>query len=94
VTILDILRKANRGPDSEVLEGEWRGLGDFLDLTVPNARRADLQPFAGTLDEGANGLKIDVPAAFGDIMSVADTVAELRPATAYIANLCHKTKIS
>jgi hypothetical protein len=27
-------------------------------------------------------------------MSVADAVAKLRPAAAYIANLCHKTEIS
>src|ERR1035438_6403729 len=27
-------------------------------------------------------------------MSVADTVAKLRPATTYFANLCHKTEIS
>jgi hypothetical protein len=27
-------------------------------------------------------------------MSVADAVAELRPATTYFANLCHKTEIS
>jgi hypothetical protein len=76
------------------VEGECRELGDFLDFTVPNARRADFQAFAGALDEGTHGLKIDIPAAFGDVMSVADTVAELGPATAYIANLCHKTKIS
>jgi hypothetical protein len=76
------------------MEGEWRELGDFLDFAVPNARRADCQPFAGAFDEGADGLKIDIPSALGDVMSVADTVAKLRPATAYIANLCHKTKIS
>ena len=75
-------------------EGGLRELGDFLNFTVSNARRADLQPFAGAFDEGADGLKIDIPTALGDVMSVADTVAELGAATAYIANLCHKTKIS
>jgi hypothetical protein len=71
-----------------------RELGDLLDFTIPNARRADFQPFAGAFDEGSHGLKIDVPAALGDVMSVANAVTKLRPATAYIANLCHKTKIS
>ena len=69
-------------------------LSDFLNFAVPNARRADLQPFAGAVDEGALRLEIDIPAALGDVMSVADTVAKLRPATAYCANLCHKTEIS
>ena len=70
------------------------GLGDFLNFAVPNARRADLEPFASALDEGAHRLQVDIPAALGDVMSVADTVAKLRPATAYCANLCHKTRIS
>jgi len=69
-------------------------LRDFLDLTVPNARGADPHPFAGAFDQGADRLEIDIPAALGDVMSVADAVAELRPATTYFANLCHKTEIS
>jgi hypothetical protein len=74
--------------------GKTGELGDFLYFTVPNARRADPQPFAGALDEGTHRLEVDIPATLGDIMSVANTVAKLRPATTYFANLCHKTKIS
>src|SRR5450759_571516 len=82
---------------SNKVEGGWRKigeLGDFLHFTVPNARRADPQPFAGALDEGTHRLEIDIPATLGDVMSVADTVAKLRPATTYFANLCHRTGIS
>jgi hypothetical protein len=71
-----------------------RVLRDFLYFTVPNARGADLHSFAGALDEGPHRLEIDIPASLGDVMSVADTVAKLRPATTYFANLCHKTEIS
>ena len=69
-------------------------LRDFLDFTVPNARRADPQPLAGAFDQGSHRLQIDIPAPLGDIVSVADAVAELRPATTNFANLCHKTEIS
>ena len=69
-------------------------LGDLQNLTVPDARRAHLQPLASAVDQGANGLQIDIPAALGDVVSVADTITELGPAAAYIANLCHKTEIS
>jgi hypothetical protein len=75
-------------------EGVNGGLGNLLDFTVPNARRADLQPFAGALDQGSYRLEVDIPTTLGDVMSVADAVAELRPATTYFANLCHKTRIS
>ena len=73
---------------------EIEELRDFLDFAVPNARRADSQPFASAFDQGADRLEVDVPATLGDVMSVADAVAELRPATTYFANLCHKTEIS
>ena len=69
-------------------------LRDFLDFPVPNARRADAHSFAGAFNQGADRLEIDIPATLGDVMSVADAVAELRPATTYFANLCHKTEIS
>ena len=75
----------------------WKGigeLGNFLNFTVPNARRADPQPFARAFDQGTHRLQIDIPASLGDIVSVADAVTELRPATTYFANLCHKTEIS
>jgi hypothetical protein len=78
------------------MEGSGRigELRDFLDFTVPNARRADPHPFASAFDQGTDRLEIDIPATLGNVMSVADAVAELRPATTYFANLCHKTEIS
>ena len=93
----DTIRVANEGPDSQM---KWKGCGgigelrDFLDFADPNARRADPHPFACAFDQGADRLEIDIPAALGDVMSVADAIAELRPATTYFANLCHKTEIS
>ena len=80
----------------EGVRSKTRGglLSDLLNFAVPNTRRADLQPFAGAVDKGAHRLEVDIPATLGDVMSVADAVAELRPATAYFTNLCHKTKIS
>ena len=74
-----------------------RGTGelrDFLHFAVADARRANPHPFAGAFDQGADRLEIDIPATFGDVMSVADAATELWAATAYFANLCHKTEIS
>src|ERR1039457_243020 len=49
---------------------------------------------AGPVHQRANALQVDVPAALGHVMGVADLIAELRPAAAYVAYLCHKTGIS
>ena len=42
----------------------------------------------------AHGLQIQVPDALGDVVSVADAVAELRTPATYFADLCHKTELS
>ena len=82
------------------LSMEWRVLEelvvlrDFLNFTVPNAGRADPHPLAGAFNQGPHRLQIDIPPTFGDVMSVTDAVAELRPATANLTNLCHKTELS
>ena len=57
--------------------GRTGELGDLLDFAVPDARRADADPLAGTLYQSAHRLEIDVPATLGDVMSVADAVAKL-----------------
>src|SRR5205823_6643480 len=49
----------------------------------------DLHPAAGAVHESAHRLQVDVPAPLGDIVGVADPVAELRPLPAYLANSCH-----
>lgn len=71
-----------------------RDLSSLLDLAVPDAGGADLHALGGAIDECANGLKIDVPATIGHIVGVADSVAELRTATADFTLLCHWTEIS
>ena len=80
------------------LTGRWKRphgrLRDLLNFAIADARRAHADTLASALYQRAHALQIDVPAALGDVMSVADAVTELRPATTYFANLCHKTEIS
>jgi hypothetical protein len=44
---------------------------------------------ASAINERANRLQIYIPAALGDIVGVADPIAELRALSTNIANLCH-----
>jgi len=43
-------------------------LGDFLDLAVADARRADLQTLAPTIDDCADALQVDVPTTLSQIV--------------------------
>ena len=62
----------------------------FLDFPASQAGRADADTLARTLpDFGVDWAQIDVPAALGHIMGVADVISKLRPLAAYLANLCH-----
>jgi hypothetical protein len=78
----------------EIDEERGRGLRYFLHLAGTDTGRADSDFLAAAVDQGANGLEVEVPAPLGDIMRVADPVAELRPAAANFTKLCHKTEIS
>lgn len=60
-----------------------------MNFAVPNAGRADADALAGTLNHRVNRLKIQIPAALGDIVGVADAMPELRSATADFTNFCH-----
>jgi hypothetical protein len=80
--------QANWGP------AEWGELRDFLDFTVANARRANAHALTGAVHQRAHRLQVEVPAPFGDVMSVADLIAECRLPATYFANLCHGTEIS
>jgi hypothetical protein len=66
----------------------------FLDLARANAGRAYAQALGSAVDQCVDRLQIQIPPALADVMSVADAVAKLRAAPAYIANSCHGTKIS
>jgi hypothetical protein len=69
-------------------------LGYLLDFAVTDAGRAHADALSGAFDHCPHRLQIDVPAALGHIVGVADAAAELRPASTDIANSCHKTEIS
>jgi hypothetical protein len=62
----------------------------FLDQIALNAACANPDLLGGAVDQGAYGLKVDVPAPVGQVVSVADPVPELRTAVAYFANSCHE----
>src|ERR1035441_9053927 len=69
-------------------------LRGFLNFTGANAGRAYAQTLGGAVDRCVDRLQIQIPAALADVMGVADAVAKLRAAPAYIANSCHITRIS
>ena len=71
-------------------ENSTERLRDLLDFTGANARCAHPDAAAGAIDEGADVLEIEIPAALGNVVRVADPIAELRATTADFANLCHK----
>jgi hypothetical protein len=70
-----------------------RGLGGLLDLTAPDARRADPNAPARAVDHRMNALQIHVPAPLGHIVSMADPIAELRTAPTNVAHLGHRSKV-
>jgi len=72
----------------------WKDLRDLLNFAGTDAGRTDSHAPARAIHQGANGLQIQVPAALGYIMGVADAIAELRAAATYFTNSCHKTEIS
>ena len=74
--------------------GYGRGLRDFLNFTVADAGRADADTTARALYQSPDGLQIQVPAALGYIVRVADAVPELWPPATDFTDLCHKTELS
>ena len=69
-----------------VRRGRRRGLGD---LAGPDARRADVQPLGGAVDQRPHPLDVGVPAPLGAPVGVADVHAERRPLAADVAHRCH-----
>jgi hypothetical protein len=61
--------------------GQGSRSGDFLDFAASDAGSAHFHPARPAIDEGPDGLQIDIPAAFRHVMGVADAVPELRAAT-------------
>jgi hypothetical protein len=61
----------------------------FDDFAGLDAGRADVNPFAGSVDLGLHGLQVDVPPTAGRVVGVGDVVSELRAFAAEIAFGCH-----
>src|ERR1700690_1239376 len=58
-------------------------------FAAAQAASANADTLGRALHFGMNRAEIDVPAPLGDVVGVADVVAELRPLAANITNLCH-----
>src|SRR5215203_2068728 len=71
-----------------------KGLRGLEDLARANAGGAGFDALGTALHRGTHTLKVHIPATLRYVVSVADAVAELRPATTDITILCHKTGIS
>jgi hypothetical protein len=67
----------------------WVRLGCFLNFAAANAGSAHADPFGCALHYGVNRLKVEVPAAFGYVMRVADAVPEFGSAPANFTYFRH-----
>ena len=64
-----------------------RGL---LNAAVFQALGADADSAGGSVDNGADPLKIGAPLAPGPIVGMGNVVPELRPFPADLTNFCHR----
>ena len=64
----------------------------FLDLAVANTRSAYANTLGSAINDGADGLQIQIPAAFGHIVSVADSISEFRTAPADFTYFRHNRR--
>jgi len=63
--------------------------GSLDDFAGFKAARASMNALGTAADEGADGLKVGIEAAFGPVVGVAYAVAKLRAFAAYIAAFRH-----
>jgi len=68
--------------------------GGFFDAAEPNARRANLDLLAHTVDHGANALEIGVPAATRGVIRVAYDVPVAGAFAANFTLQCHDSPTS
>ena len=61
----------------------------FGDFAGTQTGRADFEPRCAAVHDGPYSVQIDVPAAFGDVMSVADLISEARPLAANFTDSSH-----
>jgi hypothetical protein len=69
-------------------------LCSLLNFAALDATRANLHSFGCAIHKCAHALQIDVPPALRHVVSVADSVAELRAAATEFTIFRHKTGIS
>ena len=62
----------------------------FYNLTAAQAGSTDADALSLSTNFGVYRTQVDVPAPLGDIVGVADAVAELRTAATNFANFRHK----
>ena len=60
-----------------------------MNLAAADAGSANTDPFGRALHDGMDILEIDVPAAFGNVMGVADAVPEFGSAPANFTYFRH-----
>jgi hypothetical protein len=65
-------------------------LSYFLNFSVAYAGGTNFDPFAAAIDHRPDLLQVDVPAPFGQVVSMTDPVTKLRTAPAHFAHFCHK----
>ncbi len=73
------------GLNSPVESSGWR----FGDFAGTDTVRADFDPRMAAVHDGPNLVKIDVPAPFGDVVSVADFISEARSLAANFTDSSH-----
>jgi hypothetical protein len=71
-----------------------RKLRNLLDFTRADAGSANANAAPSAVHQRTNGLQIQVPAAVGHVVGVADPVPELGAPAANFTNSSHKTEIS
>jgi hypothetical protein len=66
-----------------------RDLRGFLNFPGAQAGRTYAHSPRGPFHQRANVLQIQVPAAIGQVVGMADPMPELRTSAAHVANSCH-----
>ena len=61
----------------------------LLDFPIPNATRTNFHLRLFSIDDNVYFLDVGIELPFGEVMSMADAVSELRPFSTYLTSVCH-----
>ena len=75
--------------NEERLSRECTLLMRFYDSATSNARGANSGPLMGSIDDQPDALKVRIPAPLGDIIRMADIIAECRGLATNLTSSCH-----